>query len=120
MGIIEIKKDRLKQKLLTRETFTEKEDVMLRMVVKKAYNLVIKNSNKPAIILDDLFWHVGRTCCQKDAPNCVMKRKEPLDLLKERLQLKSSLHCPFMEVCEAARDDHRRLLVEPTFRSIYY
>ena len=49
-----------------------------------------------------------------------MKRKEPLDLLKERLQLKSSLHCPFMEVCEAARDDHRRLLVEPTFRSIYY
>ncbi len=120
IGLVDVVDDELKQKIVLRKPFTAQEDQILRNTIKNAYDLVLESSGMQALFLDDLFWHVGRTCCQIDAPNCMVKGTDPMNELKEKLRLKTSLYCPFMEICLSSSDVSRQKMVEPVYLSVYY
>ncbi len=120
IGLVEIIDDELKKKILLHNSISEKEDRILREKILEAYMYVLEVSGLPPIIVDDLFWHVVRFCCQKESPNCESRRKDVIEELKQRISIKIENFCPFIDSCLSASEENRRRLVEPFFRSIYY
>jgi hypothetical protein len=73
---------------------TYDEDVLLRLVVRRAYKLLATRSGLSPTLIDDYFWIMGRTTCTRDEPprcdKCLFKgfcmaRKNSAFMVKEHV-----------------------------------
>lgn len=53
-------------KIKSSTEFTWEEDVILRMIVRRAYRYLSLKSGIPADVVDDFFWIMGRSICLRD------------------------------------------------------
>ncbi len=70
-------------------------DVYIRMVVRRAWDLVARAARLDPYVLDDLLWSMGRKCCTRDAPACTAGCKPGC----EKLGLCRGAVCLLREVC---------------------
>jgi len=75
---------------VTREAYME-EDIAIRMIVRRAYKILAKQSELREDILDDFLWVHGRTCCTFDTPLCDNCKNPTI----------SSENCPLRHICSA-------------------
>lgn len=76
-------------------------DVYIRMVVRRAWDLVAREAGLDPYILDDLLWAGGRKCCPRDKPACLTGCTPAC----EKLGYCESGACVFRGVCKP--DAHR-------------
>lgn len=88
-------------KLLQRSEFTYREDIELRMAVRRAYRFVSQISGIRSDFLDDFLWTFGRRYCTRENPACERARA-----------------CPLSSVC-ASRGNASRI-VEHNYVNTYY
>ena len=82
-------------------------DVYIRMVVRRAWDLVARRAGIDPYVLDDLLWSGGRACCSRERMVCI---NGCTDKCKE-LGFCGETGCVFNEVCVA----WRRVAVEHLF-----
>jgi len=70
---------------------TFEEDVIIRLQVRRAYKLVALKAGLDPLVMDDLLWTMGRSCCRVCCVNCNNCRIPVLDIEG----------CPFKEVCDS-------------------
>ena len=105
LGIVKLNRDVL-QKISNHEEFSWEEDIIIRLTVRKAYKILSEEVNVSPLILDDILWNLGRTCCVKPLPQC--------------LNCEEAMPCPFHRVCEAFKGNIERSLTEHLFINTWY
>lgn len=70
LGLIELS-DVYLSKILRKEPFTEYEDIIIRSKVRDAFKAVSYFAGVSPLILDDLLWMFGRSCCIRGRPACI-------------------------------------------------
>lgn len=105
LGIVKLSKDII-QRISYGKEFSWEEDVIIRLTVRKAYKILSEKANISPLILDDVLWNLGRTCCIKPLPRC--------------LNWKETIPCPFYRVCEAFKGNIERSLSEHLFINTWY
>ena len=75
-------------------------DVYIRMVVRRAWDLVASYTGIDPYILDDLLWAGGRACCRQDRLACIHGCSEKC----EKLGLCRRGACVLKDVCRAGRE----------------
>ena len=86
------------------------EDIIARMYARKAYKLVAKISNINPMLLDDLIWSLGRSCCLYGEPICD----------SGQVPLLNSRGCPFRSICKAYSNRRLRMLNELEYLHTWY
>lgn len=86
------------------------EDIITRMYARKAYKLVAKISNINPMLLDDLIWSLGRSCCLYGEPICD----------SGQVPLLNSRGCPFRSICKAYSNRRLRMLNELEYLDTWY
>ncbi len=76
------------------------EDVVIRLMVRRAYRLLGKLSHRPPHLLDDFLWVFGRTLCLREGPRCEV--------------------CPFKDVCKAYGEGELILKEHLYYNTWYY
>ena len=94
-------------------------DVMIRLVVRKAYFLVCEEARIRPTYLDDLLWSLGRTCCTRERPVCVLGCNR-VKCTTKRILGSCNGTCPFISACDAFREHKALKIVEHTKLNTWY
>lgn len=107
IGLVEIVDKELFNAFMWRREASREEDILIRMIIRQAYDLVSKRMFIDPFVLDDFLWSFGRTTCLPRNPRCFGDNTQG--------QL-----CPFLKICKAHEDRDRRLMKEHLYFSTWY
>mgnify|MGYP000297655847 CR=1 FL=1 len=107
-GLVKIIDKNLYETFRWKREASWEEDVIIRLVIRKSYDLVSKEASIDPFILDDFLWSFGRTVCLPRNPRCELSNK--YDPVK----------CPLAEICEAYRENEKKTLREHLYFSTWY
>ena len=123
-GMIIISDKALFKKLLFRRFISEEEHNAIRTACLRAYELVSRFSSRSQIELDQLFWHLGRSCCHHGrAPACGERapcRREMACSFLEATDYDCEGACPLDGACRASLEPEMTKLKEPKVITYYY
>ena len=111
----------LEQKIHLGKTITEEVDVAMRGAVLEAIRLIRRMARvQRTSQLHYLFWHVFRSVCTRDAPQCFSLERQS-SLPTRYLPLTENagvLRCPFVDICPSAKSEER--LLDPKVDTDFY
>lgn len=109
LGIVKLDREILRR-VLNEEEFSQDEDIIIRLTVRKAYKILSDEIGISPLILDDFLWKFGRTCCTKPSPLCSGCSKV----------IAGFSRCPFLEVCDAYLNRVSKNIMEHRFIKTWY
>lgn len=117
-GCVEITNKKLKQQLLNKQAVSS--DTEIRLACIEAMNLIAKTSGIPLFQMNDIFYMLGRSCCN-ESTLCTdhICEKTPCSLTKA-LALSSHEQCIFQSVCKGAGNAEYRNYWQPIVTTHYY
>ena len=123
-GMVVVLDEGLLKKLLLRRFVSEEEHNAIRMACLRAYGLVGRFSSRSQIELDQLFWHLGRSCCHhRREPACGHRapcRREITCSFLEATDYACDGACPLDGICRASLEPELARLKEPKIITYYY
>lgn len=118
LGCVEIQDDGLKKKLINRTPTDSDEPV--RGACIQAFRVITGESGYPVIRLNDIFWSLGRSCCnQTMLCQDGVCEKNPCTF-EQIVKLQSHQNCVFKPVCKGAHNSSYRKLWQPVVETHYY
>ena len=118
MGCIEITDSYLHKKLADHEVMESDEEV--RSACMDAFTIISEVSGHPVTKLNDFFWSLGRSCCNKE-PLCQFHHceKEPCTFF-QIVDLPEHSECAFISTCKGSTNESYRNLWQPVVETHYY
>jgi hypothetical protein len=117
-GCIEVEDEILKSKLQNREALSD--DSEIREACIQAMNIIAKTSSYPVYKMNDVFYTLGRSCCNETSLcRDHVCEKSPCTLTRS-LILESHESCIFQNVCKAATDNDYIKYWQPIVETHYY
>lgn len=117
-GCVIISDGILKQKLIKRIPVGS--DHEIRQTCNEALQLISQHSGHKVLLMNDIFWPVGRSCCNE---TCLCEtgfcEKSPCTLTKT-IKLEEHLKCIFESCCPGKSDVNVRSLWQPVLETHYY
>jgi hypothetical protein len=117
-GCLEIHDEELFESLVMK--IPVESDYLIREACVRALALVSKYSGFHILTMNDIFWPLGRSCCND---NCVCVSgycsKEPCSITKS-LVIKNHKHCIFENCCSGKNDEKIRSLWQPVVKTHFY
>ncbi len=111
----------LEQEIRLGKTVAEEVDVAMRAAVLEAIQLIQRIARvQRSSQLHYLFWHVFRSVCTREAPQC-LEFDRPSSLPERYLSLTETAgvrKCPFADTCPSAKSDER--LLDPYVDTDFY
>ncbi len=77
LGIVKLE-DNLWIKTVRGEEISKHEDVLIRMTIREAMDLLARLSSLDPFLLDDILWSAGRSICIQGKPRCRCNVEHPL------------------------------------------
>jgi hypothetical protein len=118
LGCVRIRDGQLKNEL--KDQILQKDDLEIRAACIEALRFIAEKSGLPISKMNDIFWPLGRSCCEKTTlcsdGFCL---KAPCTLSKT-LILKSHSKCLFQDFCTGSQDESFRTLWEPRVDTHFY
>jgi len=122
-GMIKVVDEKLLEKLRARRFVSAEEHNAIRSACLDAYTIVSRCSGLSQLEVDQLFWHLGRSCClHAEEPACREKpcyRSKTCSLISAT-DYECEGYCPLDGTCEASLDPEKIRLVEPKVITYYY
>ena len=123
-GMVVILDEGLLSKLRLRRFVSEEEHQAIRYACLEAYRLVGEYSGFSQLEVDQLFWHLGRSCCHQDhepacGPRAPCSWRDGCSLM-EASDYSCPGSCPLDGVCRASLDLGMAKLMEPKVITFYY
>lgn len=117
-GCVEIVDDDLRRQITSRNPLPS--DVSIRTGCIDAIKLISQFSGHAASKLNDIFWPLGRSCCNITTL-CTGKMciKNPCTLF-QMLNISDHDECLFQRTCKGSTDETYRMLWEPFVNTHYY
>ncbi len=97
---------------LSQGSVDDETDVYIRMVVRRAWDLVAREANLDPYVLDDILWLGGRSCCARDRLVCIHGCTSTC----EKLGFCREGGCIFTSICRASR----QYIVEHDFLTTWW
>ena len=123
-GMVRPLDERLREKLARRLFVSAEEHHAIRAACLKAYERVGELSGLSQLEVDQVFWHLGRSCCTRLRPACELggacERRAPACSLREALSPACGGRCLLSGACEGERKAELRKLAEPKVITFYY
>ena len=123
-GMVVVSDERLLQKLLFRRFVSAEEHSAIRIACLKAYKLVGHFSGRSQLDIDQLFWHLGRSCCHPGRePACGERAPCKHEMMCSFLRATSYVcdgACPLDGACRASLEPELARLKEPKVITYYY
>jgi len=123
-GMVRVLDERLRGKLARRLFVSAEEHHAIRAACLKAYERVGELSGLSQLEVDQVFWHLGRSCCTLRQPACELggacERRAPACSLREALSLACGGRCLLSGACEGEWEAELRRLAEPKVITFYY
>ena len=123
-GMVRVLDGRLREKLARRLFVSAGEHQAIREACLKAYLLVGRLAGLSQLEIDQIFWHLGRSCCRLREPACTLKgackRQSDACSLRKALSLACGGRCPLEPACEAQAEPELLRLAEPKVITFYY
>lgn len=69
VGLVEVDRETL-ERIAAGIEFSEEEDVMVRLAVRRAYKEAAAAGGIDPFVMDDLLWSFGRECCSRERQTC--------------------------------------------------
>lgn len=122
-GMVKVLDPTLRQKLVKRQFVTQGEHQAIRSACLEAFSILSACSGLSQLELDQIFWHLGRNCCQVRLPACAQEgpcwRPVECTLIKATsYECRGS--CPLDGACRASKEPGLLKLVEPKVITYYY
>jgi endonuclease III len=119
MGCIEVDDNKLREKLKGFEKIESDED--FRTAVQEVFRIISRISGKSILELDDIFWSLGRSCCQAKTTLCRDKVCGRIPCtFNDFMNLPNHSNCIFEKNCKGSADSEYRELLEPNVDTHYY
>ena len=122
-GMIKVVDEKLLEKLKARRFVSAKEHHAIRSACLNAYAFVGRCSGLSQMEIDQLFWHLGRSCCLcAEGPACLEKPcyRSKMCSLVSATDYECEGYCPLDGTCEASLDPEKVKLIEPKVITYYY
>lgn len=118
LGCLEIADPGLYQRLIQQQPMESDEPI--RGLCIEAFRLIASVSGQPVTRMNDYFWSLGRSCCNKTTL-CKHHRceKEPCTF-SQIIRIDDHTHCAFEDVCLGFGDEKYRVLWQPMVQTHYY
>ncbi|RLI10041.1 hypothetical protein DRO33_06000 [Candidatus Bathyarchaeota archaeon] len=122
-GMVKVLSPILRRKLVMRRFVSSGEHMALREACLRAYLSLGRASGLSQVEVDQLFWHLGRSCCHVRWPSCA--HGGPCWMSEECTLIQATDYscngrCPLDGACEASLDPDLLKLVEPKVITYYY
>ncbi|MCB2220577.1 MAG: hypothetical protein KQI35_09295 [Bacteroidetes bacterium] len=117
-GCVEVEDQKLKNVLASKSKLSSDEPIRGKCI--EAFRVLSKQSGLDILVLNDIFWPLGRSCCN-DTTLCTGQQcsKKPCTLT-QMIELEEHNRCIFQEVCQGVKDESYRSLFEPMVDTHYY
>jgi len=123
-GMVKVLDGRLREKLIKRRFVSAEEHHAIRSACLRAYELVGREASLSQLEVDQVFWHLGRSCCRVREPSCSLeapcKRSSDICSLVKSTDYACQGCCLLEGACEASRDPSLLQLAEPKVITYYY
>ena len=123
-GMVVVLDEGLLRKLLFRRFVSAEEHNAMRVACLRAYELVGRFSGHSQLELDQLFWHLGRSCChQERGPACGGRSPCTPGMMCSFLEATDYAcggACPLDGACRASLEPELTKLMEPKVITYYY
>jgi len=123
-GMVKVEDPGLLAKLRARRFVSAEEHHAVRSACLEAYILVGEFSGLSQLEVDQIFWHIGRSCCHyAEQPACGAGKpcyRAMTCSLCKATNYDCPGHCPLDGVCEASTEPDKVKLMEPKFITYYY
>jgi len=118
LGCVKVMDNELAINLRNRVPVTS--DLAIRSACIEAMQILIFNSGIESWIMNDIFWSLGRSCCN-ETTLCTDKHcmKEPCTF-QSIIQVNDHKNCSFEATCKGFRHDETRYLWEPMVETHFY
>jgi hypothetical protein len=118
LGCVKVLDDGLRYKLQNKELINTDEPV--RSACIEALRIISDKSGKDILAMNDIFWPLGRSCCN-ETTLCFDKScmKSPCTL-DETLEIDVHKKCIFEGICKGKEDEQYRKLWEPNLLTHFY
>ena len=118
LGCVEIIDPELYRQLVNKKTVESDEDI--RTACIEAFKIIAKVSGHPTTKMNDFFWSLGRSCCNKTT---LCKDgfcdKNPCTFM-QIVDIEYHNYCIFEETCKGFHDDKYRNLWQPIIETHFY
>ena len=118
-GVIEVKDNKLFDKLKNNLAVTQKEDITIRSAVIGSLNEIARISNKHTKDLQGFYWVLGRECCDPDNPRCDLCKNTDCSVLIY-MNIVCNSRCPLVNACGTAKDKNLLKIKEQNFVTTFY
>lgn len=118
MGCVEISDPELKEKLTTRQPVDSDEPV--RSLCIEAFKLIAEVSGHPVTRMNDYFWSLGRSCCNRTTLCHDHRCEKSPCTFQQIIQHESHDRCAFETVCKGFGDSNYRNLWQPVIQTHFY
>jgi hypothetical protein len=118
-GVIEVVDKKLEMKLKKYLPATRSDDLDVRTLAQRAYDIIASESELKITLLDDILWTLGRACCTRESPVCFNCRFESCRA-SNLLGIECKYNCIFSAGCRGAEDSNYKAYLEPNFKTWYY
>jgi len=122
-GMVEVRDPRLREKLVMRRFVSSSEHRAIRSACLMAFSLLSEFSKLSQLELDQIFWHIGRNCCQVRSPCCAQEGPcwKPTECtLIKATNYECRGYCPLDGACRGSMDPEFLKLAEPKVITYYY